>query len=358
MIIDDIIKSDMTIRLKTAFFIFLGFLILWFLYLERAILTPFILAAIFAYIFNPIVNFFYHKIKLPRTISIIIIYLLITSLIVISSVFLTRRIVNEASEFKAYTDDLIIVAKDQINNLPDWIRPSVEETLYSLQNSKLFSPASLFSIFPQAISRIVSLFIFLFSAFYFLKEGKNFIDKILLLSPQNYRIEMEILLRKINAVFGGYLRGQLFLVFVVSLMLFTSLSILGVRFALILAIFSGFAEIVPIIGPITAGAVAAFVSFITESNNFHLAALNTAIIVAIIYFVLRQFQDYFITPFVMGKITKLHPLVILFAVLAGGHIWGWLGLILAVPIAATIRILLEFSLNLINEKNKNILGRE
>ena len=75
-----------------------------------------------------------------------------------------------------------------------------------------------------------------------------------------------------------------------------------------------------------------------------------AAVVAITYFLVRQFQDYFINPFVMGKITNLHPLVVLFAVLAGGHIWGTLGLILAVPIAATIRIFLEFSLDKINER--------
>lgn len=345
----------MTIRLKTLFFIFLGIIVLWFLYIERAILTPFILAGIFAYIFNPIVNFFSQKIRLPRTISVMIIYLFIISIIVFFSVFLTKRVISEASELKEYMDNLIETTKTQVNDLPDWVQPVVEETLSSLEKSKLFQPASLFAIFPEAISRIISLFIFLFSGFYFLKEGRNFIDKILFFAPKKYRIEIEIVLQKINAVFGGYLRAQLFLVFIVSLMLFIALSILGVRFALILAIFSGFAEIIPIIGPITAGAISAIVTLITGNNNFGLIPLNAAIIVAVIYFVVRQFQDYFINPFVMGKITNLHPMLIFFAVLAGGHLWGWMGMILAVPIAAVIRILLEFSLDLLNEQNqKNV----
>lgn len=341
----------MTIRLRTAFFIALGLIILWFLYIEKAILAPFILAAVFAYIFNPIINFFSNKVKVPRIVSIIFIYLIIISAISIFSIFLTKEVISESSEFKSYITTFLEATKKEINNLPDWVRPVASDTLSSLEKSKLFSPVSLFMIFPEAISRIISLFIFLFSGFYFLKEGKNFVNQILLFIPKDYRIEVEILLRKINAVFAGYLRGQLFLIFFVSLTLFIALTILGARFALIIAIFSGFAEIIPIIGPITAGIVAGLVVFITGANNFSLTPIMAAGIVGIIYFVVRQFQDYFVNPFVLGKVTKLHPLLVFFAVLAGGHIWGWMGLILAVPIAATIKIFLEYFLDKINERS-------
>jgi len=336
------------IRIKTLFFIVLGIVILGFLYLERAILAPFILAAIFAYIFNPVVNFFSHKIKIPRIIAVIIIYFFLTVIVVALSIVLTTRIISESSELKAYTQNLIELTKYEVNNLPDWLRPVGDEALSSLEKTKLLSPQSLFSLFPNAISRIVSFFIFIFSGFYFLKDGRQMFDKFLLIVPKKYKIEVEILARKINSVLSAYLRGQLFLVFIVSLMLFAALSILGIRFALILAIFSGFAEIVPIIGPITAAAVAALVAFITASNNFGLSPIYAGAIVIVIYFVVRHFQDYFINPLVLGRITKLHPLVILFAVLAGGHVWGMLGLILAVPIAAVIKILFEFSLDKIN----------
>lgn len=340
----------MALRLRTIFFLALGVFAIWFLYVDRAILTPFVLAALFAYIFNPVVNFFYHKVKLPRTIAIIIIYAIIITAIVTISIVLTRRIVDESFELNSYIRTIVRISRSQLYALPDWTQPLVNEALLSLERSKIFSPQYLFSLFPQAISRIVSFFIFLFSGFYFLKEGGKFMDSILLLVPKNYKLDVEILIRKMNGVLGSYLRGQIFLVFLVALMLFIPLSILGVKFALLLAIFSGFAEIVPIIGPITAGAIAAMVVLVTGSVNFGLSPIQGAITVDIIYFVIRHIQDYLINPHIMGKIAKLHPILILFAVLSGGHLMGVLGLLLAVPIAATVRILIEFFLDKINQR--------
>jgi predicted PurR-regulated permease PerM len=336
----------MTIRLRTAFFVALGALIIWFLYLERAILTPFILAAIFAYLFNPVINFFSNKIKLPRAVSIIIIYALLVTIIIVGSISLTKRILDESSELTQFATTLSKAA------LPDWAKPAVSDTLYSLEKTRILSSPSDLSFFPKAFSKILGFIIFLFSAFYFLKEGKMMRDKLLNFMPNEYKFEVEILLRKINTALGSYLRGQVFLVLLVSTTLFIALSILGVKFALILAIFSGLAEIVPIIGPIVAASLAGIVAFIGGTSNFSLIPLQTAIAVVVIYTIIRQLQDYLVNPYIMGKITKLHPLVILFAVLAGEHIAGILGLILAVPIAGILRILLEFSLDKVNDRKK------
>lgn len=347
----------MTIRLRTAFFIGLCLFIIWFLYLERAIIAPFVVAGIFAYIFNPIVNFFDHKIKLPRTLSILIIYFIIISLTIFISVVFARRVFEESSDLKYYIDHLILGTKHEILLLPDWLQPSVNETLLSLDRIRVLSP-SIFAFFPQAASRIISFFIFLISAFYFLKEGRSIIDRVLSYVPKEYRIDVEIILRKTNQILNGYLRGQLFMIFLVSLTLFISLSILGVRFSLIIAVISGIMEIVPIIGPIVAAILAAVVVLVTGNANFSLTPIQATILVIIVYFIVRQVQDYFVTPVVMGRITKLHPLIILFAVLAGGHSFGVLGLILAVPIAAIVKLLFDYFLDKVNGHDVSLTKKE
>jgi len=341
----------MTLRLRSVFLIVVGLLLLWFLYLERAILTPFVLAAIFAYIFNPVVNFFSRHLRLPRALSVLIIYVAIVVVVAMAGMAFSSRIVEESMELKQEATVITKTAQHQINSLPSWLKPAVNETLVSFEKGTFISFPSVISFVPQAFSRILSFIVFLFAAFYFLKEGRNMFDKMLNFVPNDYKVEVDILIRKINAVLGGYLRGQIFLIFFVALALFISLTILGVKFALILAVFSGFAEIVPIIGPIVAASVAALAAFIGGGSNFGLAPLQMALAVIVVYAVVRQVQDYLVNPYVMGKITKLHPLIILFAVIAGQHIAGIVGLILAVPIAGVIKIIFEYSLDKINSES-------
>ncbi|MEX2007266.1 MAG: AI-2E family transporter [Candidatus Levyibacteriota bacterium] len=342
----------MTIRLRTVFFIILALLTCWFLYLERAILAPFVLAAIFAYIFNPVVSFLSSKIKLPRTISIILIWAIIIGVLIVGGMFIVRRAVVELAGLKEYIQDWTAMAKTQAIALPEFVRPTLNETLSSLQKTVLTTSISLFSVFPQAVSGVISFFIFLVSSFYFLKEGRNVFDKFLNFIPQDYRLEAEILLRKINEVLGDYLRGQLLVILTSFLLFFAFYTIIGVKFALMLALVAGFLEVVVLIGPLVSGVLAVIVVLLSGVSNFNLSLLQAVAVVIVGNFIIRQIQDYVITPGIMGKVVKLHPLIILFAVLAGGHMAGILGLVLAVPIAAVIRIILLFVVDKINEKKQ------
>lgn len=337
----------MTIRLKTIFLIFIGIIALWFFSVERAIFAPFIVGAIFAYIFNPIVNILSKKTKLSHTVSANIVYLLLMTIVVILSALATRGIIREFDDIRVYINHLLLTARSQINMLPDWIRPFIYGSLLSIQKSQV-TPTSLLPFFPQAVSRLVSFIIFLVSGYYFLREGSTFFEYVIKWVPHQYKVDVEILLRKINTILEGYLRGQIVLIFLMSIVTFLCLTILGVRFALFLGIFSGFAEIVPYIGPILAASIVVIVVLVTGTANFGLPPITAALIVVLIYFVLRHIEDYFVVPHIMGKITKLPPFVIFFAVVAGGHLAGILGLILAVPVAAIIKILFEFSLDYLN----------
>lgn len=335
-------------RLKHWFFILVGILFIWLLYIERSILPPFILAAIFAYIFNPLIGILTKKLRVPRTISILFVYAVLFAVIIFTGAILIRKMSQESIDIFRVINSMIDTARSQTYQLPDWIRPAANDYLLTLKKSSfvsLFRYFSLIPVFNEAISKIVSFFVFLFSGFYFLKDGEHLLRRVVQSVPKKYRPDVELLLNKINSVLGGYLRGQVLLIFLMSLMLYICLAIVGVKFALTIAIFSGIAEIVPYIGPVIAASVAVFVVLLTGSANFGLLPLQAVCIVILIYFVLRHLEDYFIIPHVMGKITKLPPVVIFFAVIAGGHLAGVLGLIIAVPIAAIIRIFLEFSMD-------------
>lgn len=339
----------MVIRLRTAFFVILGAIIVWFLYLERGILTPFIVAAIFAYIFNPIVSFLSSRIKLPRAVSVIIIWAIIISILSFGGYWFVKRAIAESVALRSFLRDWIPNARAQIYLLPEFARPTINEALSSLQKTLIGSSISLFAIFPQAISGIISFFIFFISSIYFLHDGRNFFDKFLLAIPKEHRIDAEILLRKINVALGDYLRGQLLVILVSFSMFLVFFTVLGVRFSFILALISGFLEVIPLLGPYAAGALAVTVVLLTGASHFDLSPFQATLVVVIGSFLIRQVQDYLITPRIMGRVVRVHPLVVLFAIIAGGNVAGILGMILAVPTAAVVKVLLEYSMDKVND---------
>lgn len=338
---------------RALFITLLALLAVWFIYVERAILSPFILAGIFAYLFNPVITFVSQKTKMPRTVTILIIYGILIGLFIFTSLQVSAQVFEESSELRTFATHTLANAKTQLSGLPDWARPTAYQLLTELQHSRFmnfFTAPSLFPYVSQAISRVVSFFIFLVSGFYFLKDGGKFFQTLIGVIPERFQEDVKSLLQEINIILSKYLRGQIFLIILMGVVTYIALAILGVKFAAMIAVFSGFAEIVPVVGPIVAGGVAASVVLLTGHVHFGLAPMNAMLIVVSIYFVLRHLEDYLVIPHVMGSITKLPPFVIFFSVIAGGHIAGILGLILAVPVAAVLRLLLEFSFEKINEK--------
>jgi hypothetical protein len=120
------------------------------------------------------------------------------------------------------------------------------------------------------------------------------------------------------------------------------LTILDLKYALLVAIATGFLELIPLIGPWTAAGIAITVSLFQDTTPFGWTHLTLAIVIGLIYFALRQLEDIFVIPMVIGRIVKLHPLFVIFVLVIGTALGGVLGLILAVPMAAVMKIISTF----------------
>ena len=332
-------------RIRKMGLIIFSLLILWFLFLARGVITPFILAAIFAYILNPVVTFLSEKSKIHRVFFIAVFYVLFFVLLGWGGTTVAKQLFAEAQALSSETSVFLANVENQIVLLPEWAQGSARDGTLSLREALTIEPTSVLPIFSGALSRVVAFITFLFASFYFLKDGKNLIDGILLFFPKNHKIEVEILLRRMNLVLANYLRGQLLIVLLMAVLGTILFTILGVRFSLLLGIGIGVAEIVPMIGPIIVGTVTAIVAMFDGVSKFNLPPVTDGLVVVAAYVILNQIENYLIVPQIMGKATRLHPLLIFFAVLAGGHLFGVLGFILAVPVAACLRILFEYSLD-------------
>jgi len=134
-----------------------------------------------------------------------------------------------------------------------------------------------------------------------------------------------------------YVRGQLLLIVIMSTIAYSFLHYaIGMKYALVIAIASGFLEIIPVLGPIAATTIATLVGFAQFD-------LTKALIIIAFYTGARWLEDYLIIPRVIGHAVELHPLVVIFAVLCGEVMAGALGMLIAIPVAASIKILLDFT---------------
>lgn len=328
------------------------------LYTVRAVLTPFILAALTAYILNPSVKFLQRRLKINRVLSILVVFLSLVAVVIGTIYWVGGGLLKEAQQVQSENRDLTFFNPETINNLPEFeiagqkfgLKPVAEEIPKTLVNAATHWQENLWPFITDAFGRILATFVFLLATFYFLKDGRKFLDYFKSLFPTAYRTNLERVEEDINGVFGNYLRGQILLVVIMSVASFICLSVLGVKFALTVAVLTGFLELMPFFGPVIATTIAASIVYLTGHNNWGLDTITLTTVVIVVYISLRLLEDYFVIPQVLGHVTKLHPLLVLLAVLAGGHVYGALGFVLAVPLVAALRIIIRFLVREVNWK--------
>ncbi|MCG8352491.1 MAG: AI-2E family transporter, partial [Chloroflexales bacterium] len=204
----------------------------------------------------------------------------------------------------------------------------------------------------SALETVIFMLVYLIVTFYLLLQANQLKNWTVGLIPAPYRVEISDLGRQIDRVLAAFIRGQLLLILIMSVLLYIPLSILNVPYALVIAVASGILEIIPIIGPWSATVIAMTVALFQTDVPFGMSNVGLAALIGVIYFALRQIEDHFIIPNVMGPLVRLHPAVVIFAILAGGALAGAFGLFVSIPVAAVIRILLRYLYSKLTDATK------
>jgi predicted PurR-regulated permease PerM len=331
---------------------------LLFLWQVSDILAPFVWAIITVYVFNPLLNLIARRTGLPRRLCAILSFILLLALLalgisviipVISSdiqqlIQALPELIRQAGKLLGQTSVDIFGITINLTGTDEQINRQLGQIL--MQVGRNFVPTAL----PRIASSLLHLLLYLVATFLLLLEADRIGPSIERYTPTALKSEFGPLVARINNVLGAYIRAQLFLVVLMSVVSFIALTVLGVRFAPLLAIFTGLVETMPFVGPYVAGGVAVIVALTQGTNHFGWPPMQLAIAVAITYTVLRQIEDNFVMPLVVGKLVRLHPLVIIFSVLAGASLIGILGLLLAVPVAATLKIVAIYLYRKFNEQ--------
>jgi predicted PurR-regulated permease PerM len=321
------------------------------IYWVQHILAPFIAAIITAYLFNPLISILQRRTNIGRGIWIAILYILAFSLIYGVGTLVWPRITAQYQELASWIPSLITDINQELEGnrtidlgtgLTIDLAPLGEQVGDLISElGRTFSgnvPHLVFS----ALETVIFTLVYLIVTFYLLLQANQLKHWAVGLIPAPYRAEISDLGRQIDRVLAAFIRGQLLLILIMSALLYIPLSILNVPYALVIAVTSGILEIIPIIGPWSATAIAITVALFQTDVPFGMSNVGLAALIGAIYFALRQIEDHFIIPNVMGPLVRLHPAVVIFAILAGGALAGAFGLFVSIPVAAIIRILLRY----------------
>jgi predicted PurR-regulated permease PerM len=318
---------------------------LYIVYRAGDIVRPFVWAGVLAFVLLPLVGLLERRLSLPRTVAAAIVFLGLLAAIIGGARLLVPLAIDQLRDLQRTLPTLVANAQNTLAETADQVG------LADL-NALIVNFGGIGDL-TQMVARgavpfivgighfLLELLVFLIATFFLLRDAPRLFQWFRRILPPSQRNELIPLFAQVNTLLGRYVRGQMFLIGVMSMATFVGLSILQVPFVLLLAIMTGVLEVIPIVGPITAGAIACLVA-LGHPAPWGLSQIGYVAIVAIMYTVLRHAEDYFVIPLVIGRIVKLHPAVVIFSLLTGGALYGLLGVLIAVPFAATLRLVLIY----------------
>ena len=333
----------------------------------QSLIAQLVIAAIVAYILNPIINFIDRRTKVERGTVLIVTYLLLAAAVVWGFYLLVASTAEQVTDLISRAPALAAELTAQVESLttretialgPLIIEPNAEFWA-SVQEQLVGLAQTVGTRGTQLIGQIVTgtvtvigntLFIFVLSIYIAIEIPKlgGYVGDFA--QWPGYRKDAERLMREFGRIWSAYLRGQVILGLTIGIIVWLGLWILGVDNPGALGLLSGLLEFIPIIGPVIGAAAAMIVAFFQESHcggifqlffeagNCTLAAWQFTLIVLGLMFIIQQLENNILVPRIVGEALDLHPLLVMIAVFMGGSLAGILGAILAAPVAATLKL--------------------
>lgn len=318
--------------------------------LARSILIPFLIAFLLAYAFDPVAGFLERK-GVRRSLAIWFVILVMTALLALFLLVVIPVIQEETTraleQLPRYLElirtDLFPYLEQRFGiRIPRTYEEITEAVLPRLREEapNIFRPVtalllSLFSNTAYLLAAIANLIVIPFAFYYFLKDFEVLKAKVWEYIPPRHRPEVARWLRELDRSLAGFIRGQLLVILFLAILYGIGLTWIGVDLAFVLGIIGAFGEIVPYVGFIVGLSLSVLVALLQHQDFLH------PLYVVILFAAVQSVQGLVIAPLVMGQQVGLHPLVVIAAVYIGGDLFGFIGILLAVPGAAAVVVLLK-----------------
>ncbi len=309
-----------------------------------------VLAPILTIVIVPVVQFMCVRMKMPWGLAATIAMLLFILLLTGASTVMGFAIVQQLQALFLIVQQFLLDLPAQLEHLSQytyqlgpWVMEfsqfdlaAVGEQVIAAIQPLLREVSSLITFLATGVIESLTRIIFVLAITYFLIFDYRRIRAVLKnISIPGYKQDIQRLLRELLRIWQAFMRGQLLIVTITGFLTYMLMQILGVRFPIGLGVLGGIAKFIPIVGPVTAGLIAALVGLFQPSNWFGLVPLAYGAVVVICVVVLDQAIDYIIIPRIMGTTLNLHPVIILVGLVIGASLAGVIGLLLAAPTIAS-----------------------
>ena len=323
---------------RIIFFLVTGLIAALGLYQLSDILQLLVISALFAYLLAPFVTWA-ESYGLNRNLATLAVFVVISIILFFSFLFLFPIGISQLSQLQ--TGPMI----DQMEAIISDLEARVESPLARVGINDLDLITSLKTLItnfirdtinyvPNVLAMLSNLVVVPFMMFFFIKDGHTIKKSIIDLVPNKYFEFSLNVLQKMDLQLGNYLRGQFLVAFVVGAMATIALWLLNVDFFLVIGPVAGLANMIPYLGPII-GLLPAILASLVTSGNF-----ETVPAIVITFMGIQLIDNMLLQPLILAKNVELHPLLVLVAILAGGKLFGVIGLLLAVPFTAILKVII------------------
>lgn len=321
----------------------------WLLWLLAPILTPFVLAAMLGWLGDPLVDRL-QRAGRSRNVAVSLVFIVMALLLLAAVVVLIPLIVQQISTLiealPSYREWIMTTALPWLEDrtgmeISGWL--DLDSIIVLLRENWERAGGMASQVLGYVTSSSMALVTFLVNivlvpvlTFFFLRDWDLLVERVATLIPRDHLATVSRLARESDAVLGGFLRGQFLVMLVLGVMYGVGLWAVGLNLGILIGVIAGLLTFVPYLGPasgIILGSIAALMQF---GDWKHLLA------VLVVFGVGQVIESYWLTPKLVGDRIGLHPVAVVFAVLAGGALFGFLGMLLALPVAAVVNVLLRY----------------
>lgn len=315
------------------------FLLLWFIYQVRHVFPPIIVGGIIAYLVLPIVGSLSQSTGMKRGWCTLIVYLGMAAALVAAIWFLGPRVAHELKDLASpdAQKELVKGVITQFSASFHWqgdVEALTDHIIHTV-NEAIGKPEEIMHLGGALSHTALFVLVTVVSSIYFTLDAPLVGQFFLHYVPADRRASAVELTSKMNSILSKYVQGQIILIVIMSTVAWLILHFgFNVKYALPVALLSGFLEVIPVLGPILATTIATLVS--VSQLGVH------GLWIVPCYTLARWIEDYVVVPKVIGHAVELHPLAVIFAVLCGETLAGGLGMLIAIPVAACINIVIDY----------------